>query len=157
MVASVKWKLLFDKYCHKRQIKNVCNILDGALCDNSLQLKAVNFCYKNSILDTSRSLDPTVAKYNFPITVTGCLPHKLLLNWIRFLPNEKRLAKYHCNQGGIQYPYHDLRWSFSWHFFGRWKRLTPFRHSSSSKFVKVWKYVETNKDPNKGLFYTSYR
>ena len=134
MVASVKWKLLFDKYCHQRQIENVCNISDGALCDNSLQLKAVNFCYKNSILDTSRGLEPTVVKYDFLITVTDCLPHKLLLNWSRFLPNEKRLAKYHCNQGTIQDSYHDQRWSFLWHFFDRWKRLTPFRLSSSPKF-----------------------
>ena len=72
--------------------------LFNILGDNSLLLKAVNFCYKNSILDTNRGLDPTVVKCS-PITVNGCLPRKLLLNWIRFQPNEKRLAKNHCNQG----------------------------------------------------------
>ena len=85
MVASVKWKLLFEKYGHRRQIQNVCNISDGTLCDNSLQLKTVNLCYKNLILDTSSGLDPIV-KHDFPLTAKSCLPHKLM-------PNGKRLAK----------------------------------------------------------------
>ena len=32
-------------------------------------------CYKNLILDISGGLGPTVVKYDFPITVKGCLPH----------------------------------------------------------------------------------
>ena len=52
------------------------------LCDNSLQLEAVNFCCKISILDTTRGLDPNAVKSDFPITLKGCLQHKLTLNWI---------------------------------------------------------------------------
>ena len=47
------------------------------LFDNSLQLKAVN---KILIVDTSRGLEPTAVKYDFPVTVKGCLAHKWLFN-----------------------------------------------------------------------------
>ena len=133
MIASVKMKITCWQILSSKTDPDVCNISDGALCNNSLQLKAVNFCYKNLILDTSRGLDPTIVKYDFPITVTGCLPHKLLLNWIRFLPNENRLSKYHCNQGNPG-PLHWSKMELFVTFFDRWKRLTPFGLSSSPKF-----------------------
>ena len=130
MVTSIKWKLRFNKYC-----QDACNIKDGALCNNSLQLKAGNLCWKNSILDTSRGLELTVGKYDFLITVKGCLSHKWLLNWIKFLSNKKWLfAKYCCNHGGIWDPYHNLRWSYLWQVFERWKPLTPFWLTPNPKF-----------------------
>ena len=46
MVASTKQKLIFDKYCHQRQIQDAYNIKDGALSDNSLQLKEANVLQK---------------------------------------------------------------------------------------------------------------
>ena len=74
MVACIKLKLRFSKYCQDAYIKDV------ALFNNSLQPKAVNFCPKNSILDTGRGLDFIGGKYDFPITVKSSLPHKWLLN-----------------------------------------------------------------------------
>ena len=47
------------------------------LFDNSLLLKAVN---KILIVDTSRGLDLTVVKYDFPVTVKGCLADRWLFN-----------------------------------------------------------------------------
>ena len=129
MLASIKWKLHFNKFC-----QDACNNKNGALFNNSLQLKPVNFCCKNWILDTSRALNITVGKYDFPTTVKGCLPHKWLLNWIRFRPNKNGFfAKYYCNEGGIRDPYHDLRWSYLRKFFETWKQLTPFRFSPNPK------------------------
>ena len=68
----------FNKYC-----QDACNIKDDALCNNRLHLKAVKFCCKKWILDTSKGLDLNVRNY----AVKDCSPHEWLLNWIRFLPN----------------------------------------------------------------------
>ena len=105
---SEKRTFLTPWYAHVRE----------ALENNSLQLKAVSFFCKNCVFDTSKYLDLPVGKYDFPITVKGCFPHKRPLNWIRFLLNKKwHFAKYHFNQGGIRDPYHDLRWSLLWQVF----------------------------------------
>ena len=65
LLNKIRWllnvaELRFKKYC-----QDACNIKDGALCNNSLQLEAVKFCCKNSILDTSRGLDLTCKKISF--------------------------------------------------------------------------------------------
>ena len=131
MVASVKWKLLFDKYCHQRQIENVCNISDGALCDNSLQLKAVNFCYKNSILDTSRGLDPTVVKYDFPITVTSHINYYWTeLDFCQMKKNLPNTFVIRGNPGPLPWSKMEIFVTFFWQI----KAANPFRLSSSSKF-----------------------
>ena len=63
MAASIKWKLRFNKYC-----QDAWNIKDGAVCRNSLQLREMNFCCKNSIFDTSRGLDLTVKNIIFQLS-----------------------------------------------------------------------------------------
>ena len=126
MLASIKWKLHFNKFC-----QDACNNKNGALFNNSLQLKPVNFCCKNWILDTSRALNITVGKYDFPTTVKGCLPHKWLLNWIRFRPNKNGFLPNTIvmrGESGTLTMISDLR-----KFFETWKQLTPFRFSPNPK------------------------
>ena len=65
LLNKIRWLLNVAKLCFKKYCQDACNIKDGALCNNSLHLEAVNVCCKNSILDTSRGLDLTCSKISF--------------------------------------------------------------------------------------------
>ena len=82
-----------------------------------LQATLTTFSYKLLLTNSFiRGVYPAVETYYFPITLKDCLSHKLLLNFIRFLPNEKcfffpntTVTRKGGGEGAGSSPYHDLR------------------------------------------------
>ena len=67
----------------QRQIQDCCNIQDGALCDNSQWLKAVNYYYKVLHLGCCSSIR-SASGITFILWILVLLPNVIFINIIAF-------------------------------------------------------------------------